>query len=238
MFYATGARPDLAKEMGFIGGKMPLHHGPAEGEEGLKKTLAELAQHARASRSGLLADARLLDGAGSEVRDAACDQRAWDDRGSNGSRRRCRLTTIGATPSCKQQRAARSIGHDRRARSHALGFRMLLEMECCDIIQPDVGWCGGLTELIKISATCGCLRRAGGAARIQRLQLPFRRHAPNSPFAEFLMMAPAADHVVPMFTPLLLDEPVPLNGRLVVPERPGFGVGLNPACELRRPYEH
>ena len=32
------------------------------------------------------------------------------------------------------------------------GFRMLLEMGCCDIIQPDVGWCGGLTELLKISA--------------------------------------------------------------------------------------
>ena len=32
------------------------------------------------------------------------------------------------------------------------GFRMLLEMDCCDIIQPDVGWCGGITELIKISA--------------------------------------------------------------------------------------
>src|ERR1700744_4597286 len=29
VFYATGSRPDLAKEMGFIGGKMPLHHGPA-----------------------------------------------------------------------------------------------------------------------------------------------------------------------------------------------------------------
>jgi L-rhamnonate dehydratase len=32
------------------------------------------------------------------------------------------------------------------------GFRMLLEMERCDIIQPDVGWCGGITELIKITA--------------------------------------------------------------------------------------
>lgn len=37
-FYATGPRPDLAKEMGFIGGKMPLVYGPADGEEGLKKT--------------------------------------------------------------------------------------------------------------------------------------------------------------------------------------------------------
>src|SRR3546814_16331054 len=39
-FYATGARPDLAKEMCFIGGKLPLHHGPAEGREGLEKTIA------------------------------------------------------------------------------------------------------------------------------------------------------------------------------------------------------
>src|SRR5690606_2291466 len=29
IFYATGARPDLAEPMGFIGGKLPLHHGPA-----------------------------------------------------------------------------------------------------------------------------------------------------------------------------------------------------------------
>jgi hypothetical protein len=27
VFYATGARPDLAKDMGFVGGKMPLQHG-------------------------------------------------------------------------------------------------------------------------------------------------------------------------------------------------------------------
>jgi L-rhamnonate dehydratase len=38
-FYATGSRPDLAKEMGFIGGKMPLLHGPAEGEEGFRKNV-------------------------------------------------------------------------------------------------------------------------------------------------------------------------------------------------------
>jgi L-alanine-DL-glutamate epimerase-like enolase superfamily enzyme len=25
-------------------------------------------------------------------------------------------------------------------------------MGCCDVIQPDVGWCGGLSELLKITA--------------------------------------------------------------------------------------
>jgi L-rhamnonate dehydratase len=52
------------------------------------------------------------------------------------------------------------------------------------------------------------------------------------------MMAPKADEVVPMFNPLLLDEPVPVNGRMKVPETPGFGVRLNPECALTRPYSH
>src|SRR5580692_150678 len=44
VFYATGARPDLARHLGFIGGKLPLHHGPAEGEEGMRKNIALLAE--------------------------------------------------------------------------------------------------------------------------------------------------------------------------------------------------
>ncbi|HKN45758.1 MAG TPA: hypothetical protein VJW23_17730 [Propionibacteriaceae bacterium] len=49
------------------------------------------------------------------------------------------------------------------------------------------------------------------------------------------MMAPEADQVVPMFSPLLVGEPVPVNGRLKVPDTPGFGVELNPEVELIRP---
>src|SRR5246127_660817 len=42
--YAPGPRPDIAKQLGFIGGKLPLHHGPAEGEEGFAKNIAALAE--------------------------------------------------------------------------------------------------------------------------------------------------------------------------------------------------
>ena len=54
------------------------------------------------------------------------------------------------------------------------------------------------------------------------------------------MMAPKADEVVPMFTPLLLDEPVPVRGRMKreVLDKPGFGVRLNPDCKLNRPHSH
>ena len=68
IFYATGARPDLAKEMGFIGGKMPLQHGPAEREEGLRQNIEKLRDDARTRRRRLLADVRLLDVAGPRLR--------------------------------------------------------------------------------------------------------------------------------------------------------------------------
>jgi L-rhamnonate dehydratase len=118
------------------------------------------------------------------------------------------------------------------------GFRMLLEMECCDIIQPDVGWCGGVTELIKIANLAdahGKLMVPHGSS-VYSYHFVITRH--NSPFAEFLMMAPKADKVVPMFHPQLLGEPVPQNGRIKLSalDKPGFGVDLNPEIKLHRPY--
>ena len=112
------------------------------------------------------------------------------------------------------------------------GFRLLLEMDCCDIIQPDVGWCGGITELRRISALAdahGKLVVPHGSS-VYSYHFVVTRH--NSPFAEFLMMHPDAEEVVPMFSPMLLGEPVPERGRLKVPDTPGFGVELDPASTL------
>ena len=109
-------------------------------------------------------------------------------------------------------------------------------MHCCDIIQPDVGWCGGLTELLKISAYAD----AHDVLVIPHGSSVYSYHfvvtRPNNPFAEFVMLAPDAASVVPMFTPLFMNEPVPVDGRLVVPDRPGFGVDLDPAVILERPF--
>lgn len=120
------------------------------------------------------------------------------------------------------------------------GFRMLLEMGCCDIIQPDVGWCGGVTELLKISALAdahGKLVIPHGSS-VYSYHFVITRH--NSPFAEFLMMHPGPTEVVPMFSPQLLGEPVPVNGRMRASalDQPGFGVTLNPDIALHRPYMH
>jgi L-rhamnonate dehydratase len=235
-FYATGARPDLAKTMGFIGGKMPLHYGPSEGDEGLAKNLEELG--AMRDRVGpdfwLMWDCWMsldVDYATRLAAAAAAYGLKWleepllpDDYWGYADLKR----------SLPPPMILASGEHE----ATRWGFRMLLEMQCCDLIQPDVGWCGGLTELIKISALAdshGVLVVPHGSS-VYSYHFVITQH--NSPFAEFLMMAPEADQVVPMFTPLLLDEPVPVNGRMRVPERPGFGVRLNPDCQLTRPYSH
>jgi len=236
VFYATGARPDLAKQMGFIGGKMPLQHGPAEGEAGLKKNLEKLADM-RAKVGDdfwLMFDCWMSLDVPYATRLAQAAQQyglKWveeclppDDYWGYAELRR--NVPRGMMVSTGEHEATR------------WGFRMLLEMQCCDLIQPDVGWCGGITELIKISALADAhnVMVVPHGSSVYSYHFVVTRH--NSPFSEFLMMAPNADQVVPMFTPLLLDEPVPVNGRMKVPETPGFGVRLNPECALLRPYEH
>jgi L-rhamnonate dehydratase len=234
--YATGARPDLAREMGFIGGKMPLQHGPAEGEAGLRQNLERLA--AMRDRVGddfwLMWDCWMsldLDYATRLAQRSAEYGLRWieealppDDYWGYADLRR--RVPPGMLVTTGEHEATR------------YGFRLLLEMDCADILQPDVGWCGGITELLKISA----LADAHGKPVVPHGSSVYSYHfvvtRQNSPFAEFLMMAPAADRVVPMFTPLLLDEPVPVDGRLTVPDTPGFGVRLDPGIARTRPYTH
>ena len=236
IFYATGSRPDLAKTMGFIGGKLPLRHGPAEGEEGFKNNLALLAD--MRSRTGddfwLMYDCWMSLDLNYAIRFAHAAQAfslKWIEEALLpddywGYAQLKRSVPAGMLVTTGEHEATR------------WGFRMLLEMECADILQPDVGWCGGITELIKISALAdarGVLVVPHGSS-VYSYHFVITRH--NSPFSEFLMMAPQADEVIPMFAPLLLDEPVPVNGRLRLPDHPGFGVRLNPACKLERPFPH
>ncbi len=237
IFYATGARPDLAKEMGFIGGKMPLHHGPAEREEGLHKNL-DLLRTMR-DRVGddfwLMYDCWMSLDLNYATRLA---QLAWQQSGLKWLEEALPPDDYWGYAELKKNAPKGMLITTGEHEATRWGFRMLLEMGCCDIIQPDVNWCGGITELIKISALAdahGALVVPHGSS-VYSYHFVVTRH--NSPFAEFLMMAPQADEVVPMFTPLLLDEPVPVNGRLKVPDTPGFGVRLNPDCKLQRPHTH
>lgn len=235
-FYATGPRPDLAKQFGFIGGKMPLHYGPEAGEEGLQKNIEELAT--MRERVGpdfwLMFDCWMsldLDYATRLARAAQRYGLKWIEEALPPD-------DYWGYAALKKQVPPGMLVTTGEHEATRWGFRMLLEMGCCDVIQPDVGWCGGLSELIKIAALADAHQVAvvPHGSSVYSYHFVLTRH--NCPFAEFLMMAPQADRIVPMFAPLLLDEPVPVNGRMKVPDRAGFGVRLNPECQLYRPYDH
>ena len=238
-FYATGARPDVAKELGFIGGKLPLHHGPAEGLEGLHKNIAELAEmRARVGDDFWL----MLDCWMSLDLDYATRlaHRAYDECGLKWIEEALSPDDYWAYAALRKNAPNGLLVTTGEHEATRWGFRMLMDMECCDIIQPDVGWCGGVTELIKIAAYAdskGVLMIPHGSS-VYSYHFVITRH--NSPFAEFLMMHPGPTEVVPMFHPQLIGEPVPVNGRLHVSalDKPGFGVELNRELPMHRPYTH
>ncbi len=232
VFYATGPRPDLAAKMGFIGGKLPLEFNGASGEEGFRGNVGlmenmrnqvpddfwlmydcymslDLPYAVRLARALLSLNLKWIE-------EAFIPDDYWSYRDLRKALNAKTLVTTGEHESTRY------------------GFRLLLEMECADIIQPDVTWCGGLTELLKIAD----LADAHNVLTIPHGSSVYSYHflisRPNSPFGEFLMMHPEASEIVPMFSPLLINEPVPLQGKIRLGEDPGFGVALNPNVLLER----
>ena len=120
VFYATGARPDIAQQLGFTGGKMPLQHGPAEGEEGLKKNLAKLEdmRNKVGEDFWLMFDCWMsLDlNYATRARSRGAPVRPEPAKGMPLTRRLLGLRRAA------QERASRHAGHDRRARGDALGL--------------------------------------------------------------------------------------------------------------------
>jgi L-rhamnonate dehydratase len=177
VFYATGARPDKAKELGFIGGKMPLHHGPAEGEEGLRKNL-EMIRDMREKVGDdfwLMLDCWMS----LDVEYATRLAHKASEYGLKWIEEALLPDDYWGYAQLKRQVPPTMLVTTGEHEATRWGFRHLLEMNAADIIQPDVGWCGGITELLKISA----LADAHGVlvARILGVLVPLRRHPHQQP---------------------------------------------------------
>jgi L-alanine-DL-glutamate epimerase-like enolase superfamily enzyme len=114
------------------------------------------------------------------------------------------------------------------------GFRKLIEGRHVDILQPDVMWVGGLTELLRISA----LAAAYDLPVVPHGSGPYSYHfvmaQPHSPFCEYVANSPDGRSVRPVFGSLFTDEPVPENGRLPLGDAPGFGLTLRRGAHLKK----
>ncbi|HAY6281043.1 TPA: L-rhamnonate dehydratase [Shigella sonnei] len=236
-FYATGARPDLAKEMGFIGGKMPTHWGPHDGDAGIRKDAVMVADMREKCGEDfwLMLDCWMSQDVNYATKLAhACApynlkwiEECLPPQQYEGYRELKRNAPVGMMVTSGEHHGTLQ------------SFRTLSETGI-DIMQPDVGWCGGLTTLVEIAA----IAKSRGQLVVPHGSSVYSHHAvitfTNTPFSEFLMTSPDCSTMRPQFDPILLNEPVPVNGRIhkSVLDKPGFGVELNRDCNLKRPYSH
>jgi L-rhamnonate dehydratase len=232
--YATGPRPDLAQKLGFIGGKMPLPYGPAHGAAGMRRNVELAAQMREACGPDFF---------------LAFD--CWMALSPSYA-----LQLIEALKPYNFHWIEECLTPDDYAghrqlveqRTHPImiasgeheytrwGFENLLNTGV-DLIQPDIHWCGGLTELLKIKAMASAKGRLCIPHGSSVYSYHFGITSDATPFSEFLMMAPNADKVVPMFTPLFSNETVPVDGHVCVSDAPGFGVDLSPDLRWSRPFQ-
>jgi L-alanine-DL-glutamate epimerase-like enolase superfamily enzyme len=222
--YATGVQPARYKALGFFGAKLPLPHGPADGIGGLKANVA-LVEEARAEVGpdfDLMLDCYMaLDVPYTiDLANALRPHRVrWieeplppDDYDGHA-----RIKTA-----CPWQRF--STGEHEFTR---YGFRELIARACVDLLQPDLTWVGGVTEARKIAAMAAAhdlpVVPHGSGVFSSHFQMAFA----NTPFQEVLAMSPDGMEIVPLWGDLLTGDPLPENGRLRPPDRPGWGVALD-----------
>jgi L-rhamnonate dehydratase len=224
--YATGPNPGWAVAHGFVGGKLPLVYGPADGPAGFNANVATFA--AARARVGPAAPLMLDCWMALDLPYAVRLAEALAPHGLYWIEECFPPDDYWAYAELKRRLPPGVLLATGEHEATRWGFRLLLEFDGADVIQPDVGWCGGMTELVRIAA----LAEARGVPVVPHGSSVYSYHfaasRPDSPFCEFLMMHPTADAVVPMFHPLLLGEPVPDHGTVHVPDRPGFGVEINP----------
>ena len=228
--YATTARPDLAYKMGFKGAKFPLPYGPADGHEGMRKNIERVKQ-VRASipdpNFPIMIDCYMALTVPYTIELARRIDREVPG-GVKWIEEHLPPDDYDGYAEVKRVAGAWNLFTCGEHEYTRYGFRQLLEKKCCDVLQPDITWCGGITEARRIYALAAaydipCIPH-GSSVYSYHLQFA----CAQSPVAELLIMSPKADKIVPYFGDLFTDEPLPVDGYISLdPTKPGFGVTLN-----------
>ena len=222
-FYGTGPDAGAIQGMGFWGAKVPLPEGPFDGEAGLRRNVEHLAAQREAVGPGypLMVDCYMALDAPYAIRLASVcahlDVHWWEEPLSPDDVEGHRLLKR-AHPTLRW-----TTGEHEYTR---YGFRRLIEERTVDVLQPDVMWCGGLTELMRIAAHAG----AYDIPVVPHGSGPYAHHFVASQtgpaLCEHVVASPDGRSIGPVFGALFEGEPVPEAGRLRVPDAPGFGMTL------------
>lgn len=232
--YCTTARPDIAKDLGFVGAKVPCPYGPSAGDEGFRKNVEffKTWREKVGPDFPLMLDCYMALTVPYAIKLAKALEKyglKWmeeflpPDNYSGYRDVRAALKDSSVLLTTAEHEYSR------------YGYQQLISDGCVDILQPDITWLGGITEARRICAMASpydtIIIPHGSSVYSYHLQYAFR----NCPVAEFINLSEKADKIVPYFGNLFDDEPLPKDGFIDLPDRPGFGVTLN-RDSLRRPY--
>jgi len=186
--YCTGNDIEQHVEFGYKRLKLAIPHGPADGIEGQRKNV-ELVKRTR----------ELLGPGGDIMLDCWM---AWTERYTLEMAELFEPYRVYWMEECLQPHDYEGFGRLREKITSTrivtgeheytrYGFRQLLEHESAEIWQPDIHWCGGLTELRRIGALAAAydipvIPHGGGG----RDGVHYIMATPNSPWAELFMPAP------------------------------------------------
>jgi len=231
-FYCTGPDPVAVKGMGFFGSKVPLPYCPEE-PDSIIKNLEFLKKHKESVGPNypimvdcwMSLNVQYAITLATECKRAGVHIEWWEEvlhpDDFDGYAR-----IKAAHPDLKW-----TTGEHEYTR---YGFRKLVEGRNIDILQPDVMWCGGITELMRISA----LASAYDIAVVPHGSGPYSAHfvitQTNSPFTEYIANSPDGKSIQPVFGALFTNEEIPKGGVMHVSQldAPGFGLELNPQANL------
>ena len=226
--YATGSRPDFAKEMGFHGAKVPLPYGPSAGEKGLSQNVAFIKDWREKVGPDfpLMLDCYMA----LDVEYAAklaqrlepyhlkwIEEPLMPDEYAGHAKLAKKLAGQGCS-------AYFATGEHEYTR---FGYEQIIEKGAMDIIQPDLRRCGGLSEGRRICS----LALAAGVTVIPHAYGPTHIHFALAetaiPMIEYFPL-PCWDAMPDAeVEPIFHDEPQPVNGRVNAPDKPGLGVTVN-----------
>ena len=104
------------------------------------------------------------------------------------------------------------------------GFKELLTRGAVDIVQPDVGRVGGITEWMKVAHMAHAFNLPVAPHAVQLVHLHLACATPNLKVVEYIGMAEKTDRFY------YAEFPEPVNGMWSpYPDRPGLGLELDPA---------
>ena len=192
--YCTGNDIEQHIEFGYTKLKLALPYGPADGRDGLRKNveLVSRTRDALGPDGEIMMDCwmALTERYTLELAEAFEPYRVYwieeclppDDYAGFGRLR-------------EQIKSTRVVTGEHVYTRY--GFRQLLEHRGAEIWQPDIKWCGGMTELRRIAAMAAAydipvIPHDGG----RRDAVHFTMATPNAPWSEMFMPAPGGPDIV------------------------------------------